>query len=337
MGVTISDVARAAGVSKGAVSYALNDRPGVSEQTRRRILAHARDLGFRPNAQARSLSSARAFAVGLVIARDPGLLGSDPFFPGFIAGLETVLSDEDVTLVLTVVTRPGAEERAYRRLAEGSRVDGFVLSDLRCADSRIALLQRTGLPVVTLNRPDAPSPFPAVVVDDTAGVRDAVEHLIGLGHRRVGHVAGPSELIHGRSRWRAWRDTMAAHGLATDLVAETDFGAARGVEATLELLGRPDPPTALVYANDVMAVAGMSAIAATGRTVPGDISVVGYDDAPIAAHLHPGLTTVTTSPVHWGELTARLLLRCVENGPRQADTIMTPPSLVVRGTTAPPA
>ncbi|OMH31474.1 LacI family DNA-binding transcriptional regulator [Tersicoccus sp. Bi-70] len=336
MGVTIADVARAAGVSKGAVSYALNNRPGVSEATRSRILAHARELGFKPNAQARSLSSSRAFAIGLVIARDPALLGSDPFFPGFIAGLETVLADEDVTLVLTVATRPGAEERAYRRLADGGRVDGFVLSDLRCADNRIALLRETGLPVVTLNRPDTDSPFPAVLVDDTAGVRNAVEHLIGLGHRRIGHVAGPQDLIHGRSRFRAWRDTMTEHGLDADLVAFTDFGAGSGVAGTEELLARTDPPTALVYANDVMAIAGMSAIAAGGRSVPGDVSVVGYDDAPIAGHLNPGLTTVATSPVHWGELTARVLLRAIEHGPHLPDVTMAPPALVVRGSTAPP-
>src|SRR5919108_3527958 len=133
---TIADVARRAGVSKGAVSFALNGRPGVAAVTRQRILDAADALGWRPSHRARSLSVSRAFALGLVIARDPGLLGSDPFFPAFIAGVESVLASEGQALVLQVVGTGAAEEEGYRRLAQDSRVDGVFLTDLRRGDPR---------------------------------------------------------------------------------------------------------------------------------------------------------------------------------------------------------
>src|SRR4051794_24212637 len=188
---TIRDVARVAGVSKGTVSFALNGRPGVAEDTRERILAAARDLGWTPSTKARALSVSRSFAVGLVLAREPELLGADPFFPAFIAGVERTLSDRGQALVLQVV--PEAEEEAgYRRLAGAGRVDGVFLLDLRVADPRIALLAELGMPAVSIARPDGPSGFPAVLVDDRPGIAAAVRHLADLGHRRIAHVAGPA-------------------------------------------------------------------------------------------------------------------------------------------------
>ena len=157
MAVTISDVAHAAGVSKGAVSYALNGLPGVSPDTRDRILRVAKDLGWKPSLRAKGLSSAKAYALGLVVARDPSLLGTDPFFPAFIAGIETALAEHDYTLVLSVATAPGAEERCYRKLVDNGRVDGVILTDVRHNDSRIPLLLELKLPAVTLNRPGAGS------------------------------------------------------------------------------------------------------------------------------------------------------------------------------------
>ena len=200
MTVTINDVAQAAGVSKGAVSYALNGQPGVSDDTRERILKVARELGWTPNLRAKSLSSAKAFAVGLVVARDPRLLGTDPFFPAFIAGIETTLVEHEYALVLTVAASADAEEMGYRKLAADSRVDGVILTDMRVDDSRIALLKSLKIPAVTLNRPETSSPFPAVCMDDTEGIAAAVEHLVSLGHTRIGHVGGPQSYIHGRSR-----------------------------------------------------------------------------------------------------------------------------------------
>lgn len=335
MAVTINDVAQAAGVSKGAVSYALNGQPGVSDGTRERILQVAKELGWTPSLRAKGLSSAKAYAVGLVVARDPSLLGTDPFFPAFIAGIETTLAEHDYTLVLSVATEPGAEERCYRKLAEGGRVDGVILTDVRHHDSRIALLRELKLPAVTLNRPEADSPFPAVSVDDSVGIAAAVDHLLTLGHTRIAQVGGGQEYIHGRSRRRAWEAALTRAGLDADLFVEADFTAAGGVAATADLLRRADRPTAIVFANDLMATAGQSYAQSLGLRVPHDLSVVGFDNADFTQYLNPPLTTISTEPMLWGSVAAQVLLNQL-NGVRPGeDTILQAPRLVVRASTGP--
>ena len=334
MAVTISDVAHAAGVSKGAVSYALNGQPGVSQATRDRILEVAKELGWKPSLRAKGLSTAKAFALGLVVARDPRLLGTDPFFPAFIAGIETTLAEHDYTLVLSVATAPGAEERAYRKLADG-RVDGVILTDVRHNDSRIGLLRELKLPAVTLNRPDSDSPFPAVSMDDRGGITAAVEHLIAFGHTRIGHVGGAQEYIHGRSRRRAWQAAMEKAGLATDLFAEADFTAPGGIAATADLLNRPDRATAIVYANDLMATSGQSYAQSQGLKVPEDLSVTGYDNAEFSQYLNPPLTTISTDPMLWGRTAAQALLSQLNGTHTGEDTDLQAPALLVRASTGP--
>ncbi len=334
--VTIVDVARHAGVSKALVSFALNDRRGVSPDTRARILASAAELGWQPSHRARALSASRAFALGLVVARPPELLGVDPFFLSFIAGVETVLSERGHALVLQVVRDETAEAEGYERLARDGRVDGVFLSDLRHDDPRPAQLERLGLPAVTLNRLPGVPPFPAVCLDDRAGVRDSVRHLAALGHTRIGHVSGPTAYLHGGSRRAAWAEALAELGLSPGPEATGDFTPASGAAATRELLAADDPPTAVVYANDLMAMAGTTVAHELGLSVPGDLSVTGFDDIAPAAHLHPPLTTVRADTVGWGEQSATVLLRLVEGRP--CDDVELPPArLVVRSTTSPPA
>ncbi|MGO4472393.1 LacI family DNA-binding transcriptional regulator [Arthrobacter sp. M-10] len=334
MTVTINDVAQAAGVSKGAVSYALNGQPGVSDDTRERILRVARELGWKPNLRAKSLSSAKAFAVGLVVARDPRLLGTDPFFPAFIAGIETTLVEHEYVLVLTVAASADAEKLGYRKLAADSRVDGVILTDMRVDDSRIALLTSLKIPAVTLNRPETPSPFPAVCMDDTEGIAAAVEHLVSLGHTKIGHVGGPQSYIHGRSRRLAWQNAMAKAGLGAGSFIEADFTAAGGLAATAELLRSAQRPTAIIYANDLMATAGQSYAQSLGLAVPDDLSITGYDDTELARYLNPPLTTVPADPLLWGRVAAQQLLSLLGGAPAE-DVYLPSPKLVVRASTGP--
>jgi DNA-binding LacI/PurR family transcriptional regulator len=329
---TIKDVARVAGVSKGTVSFALNGRPGVSEDTRERILAAARDLGWTPSTKARALSVSRAFAVGLVLAREPELLGADPFFPAFIAGVERTLSDRGQALVLQVVPE-AAEEAGYRRLAADGRVDGVFLLDLRVADPRIPLLEELGMPAVSIARPDVPSAFPAVLVDDRPGIAAAVRHLAELGHRRIAHVAGPAHFLHGARRARAFLDTLADLGLPAGPVVESDFSAAGGAAATRTLLA--EPPTAIVYSNDLMAIAGLSVAVECGLSVPAQLSVTGFDNTDLAGYVSPALTSVRTDPYLWGRKAAEALLDLIEGG--TVDDVPVPAAqLVTRASTAPP-
>ena len=321
-------------MSKGAVSHALNGHAGVSESTRARILQAAEDLGWKPNLRAKGLSSAKAYALGLVVARDPKLLGTDPFFPAFIAGVESTLVEHDYVLVLASVSGPGKEEESYRKLAAGGRVDGVLLTDVRTQDPRIGLLQQLRLPAVTLNRPEGSSPFPAVCMDDTAGIVAATSHLIALGHQRIAHVGGPQTYIHGRSRRCAWETEMEGAGLKTDLFIEADFTAAAGAAATARLLQQPDRPTAIVFANDVMAIAGLSLAQSMSIRVPDDLSITGYDNTELARFINPPLTTISTDPVRWGRVAAQVLLDLL-SGNCIDDINLSEPNLVPGGSTGP--
>lgn len=333
---TIVDVAERAGVSKGLVSLALNNRPGVSEPTRRRILSVADDLGWVPSAAARALSTARSDTIGLVLARRPEVIAADPFFPAFISGVESVLAEAQLGLTLTMVSSADREETAYRKLTGERRVDGVIVTDLRTDDPRPGLLAGLGLPAVTLGHPDAPSPLPAVALDDGPGIRAAVEHLIGLGHRRIAHVAGPDRMLHGRRRRVEFEGALRSSGLEPELIVETDFGAADGARATADLLGRSDPPTAIVYANDPMAIAGIGVAHSLGQRVPHDLSIAGFDGSEIGAHLYPALTTVATDVAAWGAAAARMLIASIA-GEHPMDVELPPARLVIRESTAAPA
>ena len=332
---TITDVARVAGVSKGAVSFALNGRPGVAADTRERILAVARDLGWTPSLRGRALSVSRALAVGLVIARPPETLRADSFFASFIAGVEAVLAERGYALMLQVVSDEDSEHESYRRLAASGRVDGVFLTDMRVDDVRPQLLDDLNLPTVVIGPAPGHGPWSAVSIDDRPGIVAAVEHLISLGHRHIGHVAGPAGFVHGVSRREAWAAAVADAGLTPDTCIGADFSAQGGVDATNALLDLPEPPTAIVYANDLMAIAGMSTAIGRGVDVPGQLSVTGFDDNPLAAYLQPALTTVRTDVVGWGSAAASQLLALVDNEVgREID--LPPPQFIVRASTAPP-
>jgi len=334
---TIDDVARDAGVSKGAVSFALNNRPGVAPATRERILRSAADLGWTPSHRARALAADRALAVGLVIARAPETLGADPFFPAFIAGIESVLAPLGQSLLLQVVPDRSREVESYRRLAADGRVDGVFLTDLRVDDPRPALLAGLRLPAVLI----APScadheQATCVCVDDRPGIRSAVEHLVALGHRRIAHVGGPAGFVHSGSRREAWAEALRAAGLPAGPVVPADFSAGGGAAATSALLDLADPPTAIVYANDLMAIAGTAVAFGRGLEVPRDLSVTGFDDTEVAAHLRPALTTVRTDAFSWGRAAADRLTALVGGAPETDPPALAPPDLVVRDSTAAP-
>ncbi len=331
---TITDVARRAGVSKGLVSFVFNGRPGVAAATRARILRAADDLRWRPSPYARTLSRQMAFAIGLVIRRQPAVLASDPFFPGFLAGVETVLGEAGRVLVLSVVPDVDAEVRTYRSLVDNRRVDGVLLTDLRRDDRRFDLLSDLRLPAVSLGK--ATDATASVCVDDTAGIGQAVNHLIDLGHTRIAHVAGDPSMMHGWRRRVAFQAAMAARGLDPGIIVDTDFSATAGAAATRSLLRRRRRPTAIVYASDPMAIAGLGALTKRGVDVPAEMSLTGYDGTELAQHVHPPLTTVQTDPAKWGAAAARTLLTLVIDG--RADHLDLPAGRLVpgRSTAQPP-
>lgn len=333
---TIEDVARLAGVSKGAVSIALNGQAGVADATRARISEAARTLSWRPSLHARALLASRSFALGLVISRPPELLAADPFFPAFIAGVESILASRGLALVLQVVDPdPETEAASYRRLATEGRVDGVLLTDLRTDDPRFTWISELDLPAVAVGRPSAGCPFPWLDTDDREAVRQAVRHLIALGHVRIAHVGGAPGYVHSAARRRAWEDELRAHGLEPELYVAGDFTGRGGASATQQLLERTPRPTAVIYGNDLMAISGMSAAIDAGLAVPDQLSIVGFDDIPLAAHMRPALTTVRQDASDWGRAAAESLVALVEGEPMPAPTL-TRATFVERSSTSPP-
>lgn len=327
-------MAAAAGVSKSAVSFALNDRPGLNEETRRRILAVAADLGWTPSVRGRALSVSRSMAVGMVLARSAETLRTDPFFSMFIAGVEMTLAANGYALVLQVAPRGVSETESYRRIAQGGRVDGVFLTDLRKGDPRPALLHELALPAVLVASRGG-GVWPSVTIDDGPGIAAAVAYLLDLGHTNIGFVGGPDHYVHSTSRRLAWECALQEAGSPRGPFVASDFSAQGGADATKILLDSAVPPTAVVYANDLMAIAGMSLALGRGMDVPGQLSITGFDDIEIAAYLRPALTTVRTDVTGWGEAAAAALLEMIA-GRHPGDRQLSPPQLIVRGSTGPP-
>jgi len=299
---TIADVAREAGVTKATVSHALSGNRPISEETRAKVLAAVEKLEWVPSQSARALANRRANAVAVVLARDPEVIANDSFFPAFIAGVESVLAETETALVLQVVSGRDAEERAYRSLTHG-RADGALLLDLRVDDWRVPFLDDLGLPTVLVGAYDQEHPFSCVRTDDAAPIRDIVAHLREAGHERIAHVSGPLDYVHSRARAEAYVGEM--HG--DELLREGDFTAASGRTLTAELLALPERPTAIMYANDTMAIAGLSYARSQGLKIPEDLAISGFDDDHLSAHLSPALTSVSSDPAARGRAAARLL------------------------------
>ncbi|RKE23059.1 LacI family DNA-binding transcriptional regulator [Streptomyces sp. TLI_171] len=333
--VTIAEIAERAGVSIGAVSYALNGRPGVSEETRRRIVEIADRMGWRPSLAAKSLSGSRAHGVGLILARPADTLGVEPFFMRFISGLERELSGQRIALLLQVVEDHGAAVEAMRLWWAERRVDGLVVTDLYAQDSRIAVIDELRIPAVLAGRPRTDTGPAAVWTDDTAAVDSSVDYLVALGHRRIARVAGLPALDHTQVRIAAFRAAMLRHGLGEPRVVETDYTAEEGAQATRALLSRRDRPTAILYDNDVMAVAALNVAQEMGIPVPGELSILAGDDSQLCVLVRPALTALTRDIQAYGLHTAQVLLDLIDGRPPRSHQEQTA-RLTVRGSTAAP-
>ncbi|NUR83482.1 MAG: LacI family DNA-binding transcriptional regulator [Nonomuraea sp.] len=329
---TIDDIARRVGVSRGAVSFALNGRPGVSEETRAKILRAAEEMNWRPHSAARALGGARAQAAGLVIARPARTIGVEPFFAHLLSGLQAGLSARGVALHLLIVEDTAAEIGVYRLWASEHRVDGFILVDLKVRDPRVAVLESLGVPAVVLGGPGRHGSLSSVWADDREAMLSIVDYLAALGHVRIAHVAGLPSFRHTQRRIRALRDRSAAGGLEVTSVP-TDFSDAEGARATRSLLSRGGRPTAIVYDSDVMAVAGLGVAAEMGVSVPGELSIVAFDDSVLNRIVHPALTALSRDTFTLGERVATTLLETLAEPGRVLNVRTETPILTIRGST----
>ncbi len=332
---TIADIAKRAGLTKAAVSFALNNQPGVSQATRERVLAIAHEIGWQPNSAARALTDGRAGAFGLVIDRPAGFLGVEPFFMQLIAGIQGELTATHTALLFSVAEDKAAEIELYRGWWARRRVDGVLVVDLHVDDPRIAVLEELGLPAVVVGAPEGSGSLPAVWTDEAAGARTIVRHFAELGHRRIAHVTGMSELWHTRLRAEALKKEAKAAGITMVAVA-ADYTAEGGARATGSLLRRRVRPTAVIYDNDLMAISGLGAAHRLGVEVPAQLTIAAWDDSAMCQLVHPSLTALSHDVAAYGAHAARSLLELAA-GAHPGDRPEPAPTLTVRGSSAAPA
>jgi LacI family transcriptional regulator len=330
------DVAALAGVSRTTVSFVLNDRPGaqISPATRERVLAAAASLGYQPHAAARGLAAGRTHTFGLVLRQSPEQVAEDALLAETVRGLAAAAR----TAGYRVLVEPlDLRDGGYAALIRSRGTDGLVVSGPRVDDDELASLARGGAPIVVQGSlPGAD--LPSVDVDNVAASRAAVEHLISLGHRAIGCITNaPFHYAAARERRDGYRQALQAAGLAVDddLVEEANFDAASGRRAMARLLDRCHV-TAVFAASDVVAFGAMAAAREAGLRVPANLSIVGFDDIPLAAFIDPPLTTVRVPAYDLGHAAGLALLdRIAGRGTGGRTTL--PTELVIRSSTARPS
>jgi LacI family transcriptional regulator, galactose operon repressor len=322
--VTITDVAKAANVHASTVSRVLNGRAELS------LLP-----GYRPSALARGLRMRRTFTLGMLV---PDI--TNPVFPNIIKGVEGAAHARGYHLILCNTDDSYEREASYLRVLREWRVDGILIASSSTADSTIGELRREKFPFVLLNSASRASDDLAVTPDNRAGASAAIDHLIELGHRRIGLIAAPQTTMTGQERLLAARATLRRHHLAHEdalVVVADSFSEASGYHAARRLLLDGEPPTAIFAANDLIALGAIRVAREVGLAVPSDLSVVGFNDIPQSELFDPPLTTVQVPQEAMGVLAAALLIDQVEGRHIERRRVVLETQLVVRGSTAPPA
>jgi LacI family transcriptional regulator len=330
---TLRDVAEKANVHTSTVSRALNERTQgmINPITVKRVRAAADALGYQPNSLARGLKTRRTLTVGMLI---PDL--TNPLFPPIVRGIEDRFRSSGYTLLLANTDQDTSREQQIIGVMQARHVDGIIVATARRKHPILEKLQQEGMPLVLVNRVADLPVVSSVTADDHSGVGQAMRHLMSLGHRRIAHVAGSSTTTTGVNRASAYRHWLEAAGITYDekLVTVADwFTEADGATACQELLDRGVDFTAILAANDLVALGCYQVLRSVGRRVPEDVSVVGYNDIPFTHAFAPPLTSVRVPLYELGQKTADLMLEHIEDEAAVHTSVRLMPRLVVRAST----
>jgi LacI family transcriptional regulator len=333
---TLRDVAAAAGVHPATASRALNPdtRALVNADTAQRVLDAATALGYRPNPIARGLKTSRSYTIGVVV---PDL--RNPLFPPIARGIEERLEPAGYTSLLANTDNDPEREQLSFDALRARQVDGYITASARREHPLLQELAANGRPLVLVNRATDDAGLPSVVPDDRNGMCQAVEHVASLGHRRIAHLAGPSELSTGVHRHEGFVQGMEQSGLEIDrdlVLTGSRFTEADGARLCAELLERGREFTAVLAGNDLMALGCIDALRAAGLDCPRDVSVVGFNDMDWSERFWPPLTTVRVPHHRLGIAAADLLLERLADPHAVARHVVLPVELIVRGSTAEP-
>ena len=332
---TIYDVARLAGVSTATVSRMLNGKGQFAPSTRAAVDDAVKQLRYRPNTIARSLRTKSTQTIAFLLPDIP-----DPFFVSLISGIHQHAVKRAYAILLCVTDGDPDREERYLNLLHAKQVDGALVDGLLLPQARIARFLEEGFPIVCIDRDvDSPS-LPVVQVDNRLGARLATEHLLSLGHTRIAHVSGAElhRLRHSQERLAGYHEAMASARVPVDprLIAAGDYVEEGGYEATRTMLGLGVSFSAIFAANDLSGIGAIRAIIESGRRVPEDISVVGFDDIHIAAFVRPPLTTIHQPAAEIAQRATEILIALIQRRRVRGRRYLLEPKLVVRGSTAPP-
>jgi len=325
---TLDEVAEHAGVSRTAASRVINNAPHVSRAKRDAVKRAIRDLGYMPNRTARALATSQAGAVVLAITGDGPEIFADPFFAQVVVGVSAELEETDLHLILCLATSRHGQDR-LKNLLRTRGADGLMLMGLRGDDPLIPISRRAGLPFVVGGRPLHMEPDWYVDADNAGGARTATEHLIHKGRTRIAAITGLADTDVAEARHRGFSEAMAIAGLTPYAVRAGDFTEASGAAAMRALLEAHPDVDGLFAANDNMAAGALRVLSDSGRSVPADVAVVGFDDLTIALHTSPQLTTIRQPIQALGREMVRMLMALIAG--KEPSPLILPTRLIVRG------
>jgi LacI family transcriptional regulator len=325
-GVTIRDVARAAGVSVSTVSRVLNDKDDVAPETAAAVRRVIEELGYASSLAARGLRSRTTHVVG-VIVQDMW----HPFISSLIKGINEVVAAHAYDLLAYASARRNVEALAQWEQQQVARLNGTVTDGIIVVTPHAATY-RTAFPVVAVDPHQADTEFPAVISTNRQGVLEAMNYLLALGHRRIGFITGRMDLQSAVRRYDGYRSALGEAGIAFDpaLVEEGDYSRETARKAARRLLSRPHPPTAIMASSDDTAFGVYDAAAELGLRIPEDLSVIGFDNIPASASVNPPLTTVDQFIERMGALAAEIVLKLIQGQPCESRVHKVPTRLVIR-------
>jgi len=332
MRITIKDVAREAGVSHMTVSRVINKKTNISEKTRFRVLEAIRKLGYKPNTIARSLVMKKTRLIGMIV---PDI--NNPFFSAMVRGTEKVTHENDYNTILGDTEGSVRNEASYLDLMVQRMVDGVVLAAPRMDDAQL-IQYRELIPLVVIDRHIENTGITHVWANNVEGARRGMEHLIGLGHRRIGFISGPVNVQVSLMREEGYRKALETRGISfdPDLVIRGDFLFEGGYKSLDKFLGLSSPPTGVFCSNDIMALGLLKRAKERGVNVPGDLSIVGFDNIELSSLISPPLTTVHHPIIEMGKTGVRLLLNRIVQDTNEVDEVRMKNDLIVRESTAGP-
>jgi DNA-binding LacI/PurR family transcriptional regulator len=324
---TLDEVAAHARVSRTVASRVVNNGPNVSRAKRDAVEKAIRELGYTPNRAARALATRQTGVVVLAVSGEGPEVFADPFFAQVIVGASAALERTELHLVLSLAT-PGHGHRRLRTFLQTGGADGVMLVSMRGLDPLVDIAAQAGLPTVFLGLPRHGTPPYYVDVDNAGGSRAATEYLLRSGRRRIAMISGPVDTAVGQERSRGYSEALRLAGIEPFAIEPGDFLETGGAESMRKLLSAHPDLDAVVAANDNMAAGALRVLKDAGRTVPGDVAVVGFDDSPIAVQTDPKLTTVHQPVQALGRAAARMLTELLEGAEPESFTL--PTKMVVR-------